>query len=96
MFSQQKDSPVVVGSIVHKDSIQEDCVKNHAQQQDNNAESETKGKDLQRQLDKIRDANKTGGTDTTNNAVSGMPADSSEPKQVTGDDYESPTPNVLK
>ena len=91
-FPKQNDSLVVTDSMAHKDSMEEDSVKSNVQLQDNNAESGTKGKDLQRQLDKIRDASKTGGIETTDNDASDKPADSWEPERIDGATDESKTP----
>lgn len=89
-----KESPVIVDSITHKDSIKEDRIKNN-EQQDNNGKFGTKEKDIQRVLDKIKDSSKTDGTEVTNNNnASDKSADSWEPTQVEGDDYESSTPKL--
>ncbi|MBR0036297.1 MAG: serine/threonine-protein phosphatase [Bacteroidales bacterium] len=88
IFPKQDDSPVVSDFIFRKDSIPEDSVNTKVQQHG------TKGKDLQRQPDIINDANKTGGTETTNSDVSIKSEDSLEPTPVEDDVYESSTPNL--
>lgn len=91
IFPKQKDSPVVVDSIAHKDSLVEES---EVQQQGGNTEVEKKGKQLQDQLNKIKDASKTIRKETTDGDASGKPADSWEPERIDGATDESKTPII--
>lgn len=91
IFPKQQE-PIVVDSIAHSDSIEEDSVTSEVQQQAGNTEVEKIRKQLQDHLNEIEDASKNGGKKATDVDASDKPADSWEPERIDGATDESKTP----